>query len=56
MLSISEEERSLVLLSLAELISKSKDVLLAANAEDLARMDKSNPLYDRLMLLSLIHI
>ena len=39
-----------VLLSVADAIESNTDTLLKANAEDLARMDQSNPMYDRLML------
>lgn len=38
------------LLSVADAIESNTDILLKANAEDLARMEKSNPMYDRLML------
>ena len=39
-----------VLLSVADAIESNTDTLLKANAEDLARMDQSNPMFDRLML------
>lgn len=39
-----------VLLAVADATEKQTGKILAANAEDLARMDKSNPKYDRLML------
>lgn len=39
-----------VLLSVADAIESNTDALLKANALDLARMDQSNPMYDRLML------
>ena len=42
--------RNSVLLRLADAICKESASLLEANAKDLAAMDKSNPLYDRLML------
>lgn len=42
--------RARVLLTLADLIIQNTDTLLEANASDLARMEPSNPLYDRLML------
>ena len=39
-----------VLNGVADAIGKETESLLSANALDLARMDKSNPMYDRLML------
>lgn len=47
---ISDEKRNEILNAVADAIIAKKDELLAANAKDLARMDKSNPLYDRLQL------
>lgn len=47
---ISEEKRNEILNAVADAIIAKKTELLAANAKDLARMDKSNPLYDRLQL------
>ena len=47
---ISDEKRNEILNAVADAISAKKTELLAANAKDLARMDKSNPLYDRLQL------
>jgi len=48
--AIDDERRNAVLLALSDEISACEEQLLAANAEDLARMDVSNPLYDRLQL------
>lgn len=48
--ALSDSTRSAVLTSLAHLIESETTTLLKANADDLSRMDKSNPLYDRLML------
>lgn len=48
--SYTDEERSAVLLTLAGLIETETPALLAANAEDLAKMSPENPLYDRLQL------
>lgn len=48
--SYTDEERSAVLLTLAGLIESETPALLAANAEDLAKMSPENPLYDRLQL------
>lgn len=45
-----ENSRNAVLLRLADMIEASADIILPANAADLARMDKDNPLYDRLLL------
>ncbi|MBR7049525.1 MAG: glutamate-5-semialdehyde dehydrogenase [Prevotella sp.] len=47
---ISDEKRNEILNAVADAIIAKKTELLAANAKDLARMDKSNPLYDRLQL------
>ena len=47
---ISDERKNEILLSVAKAIIQQKDMLLEENAKDLARMDKSNPLYDRLQL------
>ena len=47
---MSDEVRNRVLQAVADELTASKDELLQANAMDLARMDKSSPLYDRLML------
>ncbi len=47
---ISDEKRNEILNAVADTIIAHQDELLAANAKDLARMDKSNPLYDRLQL------
>lgn len=47
---IADEQRNNVLLELADAIGKNEKELLDANRLDLERMDKSNPLYDRLQL------
>lgn len=47
---LSTEEKNSVLLALAKRTRESIDMLLAENAKDLAAMDASNPLYDRLQL------
>ena len=47
---LSDDVRNNVLLAVADELVKSKEELLEANALDLARMDISSPLYDRLML------
>ena len=47
---MTDDERGEVLRSVADAIVDNKERLLRANAEDLAKMDRSNPLYDRLML------
>ena len=47
---ISDERRSDILLATADAIITNSGALLEANARDLARMDRSNPLYDRLLL------
>lgn len=47
---VPDEARSGVLRALADAIMADKDALLAANGEDLKRMERGNPLYDRLQL------
>lgn len=47
---ISDEQRNQILNAVADAIKYNKERILQANANDLSRMDKSNPLYDRLML------
>ncbi|MCF0172766.1 MAG: glutamate-5-semialdehyde dehydrogenase [Bacteroidales bacterium] len=48
--SLSEEQRKAVLLHLADNLQQRSAELLEANARDLERMEKDNPLYDRLQL------
>ena len=48
--TISDEKRNEVLLAVADAIIANKERILKANAEDLAKMDPKNPLYDRLQL------
>ena len=48
--SMPDQERKALLMQLADAVDSSQAELLAANSEDLARMDSSNPLYDRLQL------
>ncbi len=47
---ICDEDRSEVLNAVADAIVGNKERILRANAEDLAKMPKDNPLYDRLQL------
>lgn len=47
---LTDSQRNAILQDVAEAIIADTPALLAANAEDLARMDKDNPLYDRLQL------
>ena len=47
---LSDKQRNEILRAVADAIVAQKDRILKANAEDLARMDKANPLYDRLQL------
>ena len=47
---LEENQINDVLLTLASAIEAESAGLLEANAKDLARMDRSNPVYDRLML------
>jgi len=48
--AISDEKRNSILMSVADSIIANKQRILDANAEDLAKMDPKNPLYDRLQL------
>ena len=47
---LTDEQRNEVLQAVAAAIIAETPALLKANAEDLAKMDKTNPLYDRLQL------
>lgn len=47
---VSDESRNKILLDVADAIAQNEQKLLDANAEDLALMDRANPLYDRLQL------
>ena len=47
---LSDADKSAVLHAVADAIKHDTDTLLEANAADLSRMEKSNPLYDRLLL------
>ena len=47
---LSNQQRNDILLAVADAIMYNKVRILEANAKDLAKMEKSNPLYDRLQL------
>ena len=47
---LSDQQRNEILQAVADAILNKKERILKANAEDLAKMEKSNPLYDRLQL------
>ena len=47
---LSDEKINRVLCRVADEAEANTDAILAANADDLARMDRSNPKYDRLLL------
>ena len=47
---LSDQQRNEILNAVADAIVNQKERILKANGEDLARMDKANPLYDRLQL------
>ena len=47
---LSDEQRNQILNTVADAIVDHQERILAANAQDLAKMDKNNPLYDRLQL------
>ena len=48
--TISDEKRNEILLAVADSIESNIPQLIASNALDLARMDKNDPMYDRLQL------
>ena len=48
--TIADDKRNEILLAVADAIIANKERILKANAEDLAKMDPKNPLYDRLQL------
>ena len=50
--AISDDSRNEILLAVATAIISQKERILSANSRDLARMEPSNPLYDRLQLTS----
>ena len=50
MATIADDKRNEILLAVADAIIANKQTILEANAEDLAKMDPKNPLYDRLQL------
>ena len=47
---LNDQQRNEILLAVADVIIAQKERILKANVEDLAKMEKSNPLYDRLQL------
>ena len=47
---LSDEQRNDILNAVADAILRQKERILEANAKDLAKMSKENPLYDRLQL------
>lgn len=47
---IPDNRRDEILLAVADAIGDNEAILFEANAKDLSRMEKSNPLYDRLQL------
>ena len=50
LLLIDDNRKNKILLAVADAIMDNSGELLDANGRDLARMDRSNPLYDRLLL------
>ena len=48
--ALSDSRRNEILLAVSEAIVADKERIIKANAEDLVKMDRENPLYDRLML------
>ena len=47
---LSDDKRSDILRKVSDRILQKQDEILKANMEDLSKMDRENPLYDRLML------
>ena len=47
---LTDQQRNEILLAVAQAITDHKERILKANAEDLSKMSKDNPLYDRLQL------
>ena len=47
---IADARRDEVLLAVADAIAENEEEILAANSKDLSKMDRENPLYDRLQL------
>ena len=47
---MTDDKRKEILNAVADAIDREIPTLLAANAQDLARMDKANPMFDRLLL------
>ena len=47
---LSDDQRNEILLAVADAIIQNQERILEANAQDLAKMSKDNPLYDRLQL------
>jgi len=47
---LTDQQRNEILLAVAKAIIDNKERILEANAKDLAKMEKDNPLYDRLQL------
>ena len=50
LITLSDEKISKILNDTADALLDSKEIVIKANREDLARMDESNPKYDRLKL------
>ena len=48
--TLNDDRRNKVLLAVADAIADNARALLDANANDLERMDRANPMYDRLLL------
>ena len=52
---LTDEQRNEILNAVANAIINHKERILEANAQDLAKMSKDNPLYDRLQLTDSRH-
>ena len=52
LLHLTDTDRNRVLMRVADAVERNEQIILSANEKDLARMDKDNPMYDRLQLTS----
>ncbi len=50
LLHLSDTDKNRILCHVADAIERNESLILAANEQDLVRMDKDNPMYDRLQL------
>lgn len=50
LLHLTDDDRNRVLRRVADAVERNEQAILSSNVRDLARMDKDNPMYDRLQL------